>query len=83
MAKIGRPRAEVTLTDSERTELKRLTKRAHVNRAVAFRARVVLAVAEDTTDKAVARRLDPRGDCSRRATPLFRAFLPPHSTLRD
>src|SRR5689334_23564683 len=57
MAKIGRPRAEVMLADSERTELKRLTKRAHVNRAVAFRARVVLAVAEDTPDKAVARRL--------------------------
>src|SRR5581483_6566582 len=57
MAKIGRPRAEVTLTDNERTELTRLTKRAHVNRAVAFRARVVLAVSEDTTDKAVARRL--------------------------
>ena len=57
MAKIGRPRAEVVITDSERTELRRLTKRAHVNRAVAFRARVVLACADDTTDKAVARRL--------------------------
>src|SRR5215207_3207358 len=57
MAKIGRPRAEVVITDSERTELRRLTKRAHVNRAVAFRARVVLAIADDTTDKAVARRL--------------------------
>src|ERR1700686_1293626 len=39
MAKIGRPRTEVVITDSERTELRRLTKRAHVNRAVAFRAR--------------------------------------------
>ena len=57
MAKMGRPRTEVVITDSERTELRRLTKRAHVNRAVAFRARVVLAVADDTTDKAVARRL--------------------------
>src|SRR3954470_20876266 len=57
MAKIGRPRADVVITDSERTELTRLTKRAHVNRAVAFRARLVLAVADDTTDKAVARRL--------------------------
>ena len=57
MAKIGRPRSEVVVTDSERTELRRLTKRAHVNRAVAFRARVVLAVADDITDKAVARRL--------------------------
>src|SRR4051794_18128208 len=57
MAKIGRPRAEVAITDSERSELLRLTKRAHVNRAVAFRARVVLAVADNATDKAVARRL--------------------------
>src|SRR3982074_1049157 len=57
MAKIGRPRTEVVITDSERTELRRLTKRAHVNRAVAFRARVVLAGAGDTPDKAVARRL--------------------------
>src|SRR2546427_10052563 len=57
MAKIGRPRAEVVLTESEQTELRRLTKRAHVNRAVAFRARVVLECADDTTDKAVARHL--------------------------
>jgi transposase len=57
MAKIGRPRSEVVITDSERTELRRLTKRAHVNRALAFRARLVLAVADNTTDKAVARRL--------------------------
>src|ERR1700694_4211517 len=57
MAKLGRPRAEVVITDGERTELRRVTKRAHVNRAVAFRARVVLAVADATTDKAVARRL--------------------------
>src|SRR5215218_5430938 len=57
MAKIGRPRTEVVITDSERAELTRLTNRAHVNRAVAFRARLVLAVADHTTDKAVARRL--------------------------
>jgi transposase len=57
MAKFGRPRAEVVITASERTELRRLTKRAHVNRAVAFRARVVLACADNTTDKAVARHL--------------------------
>ena len=46
MAKLGRPKAEVVLTESERAELMRLTKRAHVNRAVAFRARVVLACAD-------------------------------------
>jgi transposase len=56
MAKIGRPKAEVVITESERTELMRLTKRARVNRAVAFRARVVLACA-DAPDSAVARRV--------------------------
>ena len=56
MAKIGRPKAEVVLTGSERAELIRLTKRARVNRAVAFRARVVLACA-DAPDSAVVRRL--------------------------
>src|SRR5215204_2920586 len=56
MAKLGRPKAEVVLTEIERAELVRLTKRSRVNRAVAFRARVVLACA-DATDKAVARRL--------------------------
>jgi hypothetical protein len=56
MAKIGRPKAEIVVTESERVELIRLTKRARVNRAVAFRARVVLACA-DAPDSAVARRL--------------------------
>lgn len=56
MPNIGRPRAEVVVTDEERTALVRLTKRARVNRAVAFRARIVLACIE-TSDTAVARRL--------------------------
>jgi transposase len=56
MAKIGRPRAEVVITESERSELIRLTKRAQVNRALAFRARIVLACAE-AADTVVVRRL--------------------------
>ena len=56
MAKMGRPKAEVVLTESERAELIRLTKRTRVNRAVAFRARIVLACA-DVPDSAVVRRL--------------------------
>src|SRR2546425_9581248 len=56
MPKLGRPRAEVIITDDERVALVRLTKRARVNRAVAFRARVVLACAA-APDSAVARRL--------------------------
>src|SRR5215207_7790378 len=56
MRKIGRPRAEVVVTDDEREALVRLTKRARVNRAVAFRARIVLACL-DASDTTVARRL--------------------------
>jgi len=56
MARIGRPRADVVITESERAELIRLTKRARVNRALAFRARMVLACV-DASDTAVARRL--------------------------
>src|SRR6478736_2850469 len=46
MAKIGRPRAEVIVTDAECGALLRLTKRGRVNRAVAFRAGIVLARCE-------------------------------------
>jgi transposase/transposase-like protein len=56
MAKIGRPRAEIVLTDDERLTLVRLTKRVRVNRAIAFRARIVLACAK-ASDTAVAQRL--------------------------
>src|SRR5918999_529286 len=56
MPKIGRPRAEVVVTDDERAALVRLMKRVRVNRAVAFRARIVLACIDDS-DTAVARRL--------------------------
>lgn len=56
MATIGRPKAALVVTDIERTELVRLTKRARVNRSLAFRARLVLACAEEATDSAVARR---------------------------
>jgi transposase len=56
MAIIGRPKVALVVTDVERRELVRLTKRAHVNRALAFRARLVLACADAATDTAVARR---------------------------
>src|ERR687891_2100514 len=56
MPKIGRPRAEVVVTDDERAALVRLMKRVRVNRAIAFRARIVLACIDDS-DTAVARRL--------------------------
>jgi transposase len=56
MPKLGRPRAEVVVADDERAALVRLTRRARVNRAVAFRARIVLACIA-ATDTVVARRL--------------------------
>jgi transposase len=56
MATIGRPKAALVVTGAERTELVRLTKRAHVNRALAFRARLVLACADQVPNTVVARR---------------------------
>ena len=57
MAKTGRPKADLVVSDSERTELVRLRKRAHVNRYLAFRARLVLACADEPSNTVVARRL--------------------------
>ena len=44
----GRPKKVLVLTADERQALMRLTKRARVNRWLAFRARLVLACADDT-----------------------------------
>ena len=52
----GRPKKALVLSDDERQALIRLTKRARVNRMLAFRARLVLACADDTLNSAVARR---------------------------
>lgn len=57
MAKSGRPKAELVVSDVERVELLRLTKRAHVNRHLAFRARIVLACASESSNLVVADRL--------------------------
>src|SRR5260370_17543500 len=56
MGKPGRPVAELVLLGDERDELERLTKRALVNRNLAFRARLVLACASGMTNTAVAQR---------------------------
>src|SRR5215213_5349295 len=56
MATIGRPKAVLVVIDAERRELMRLTKRARVNRALAFRARLVLACAGAASNTVVARR---------------------------
>lgn len=56
MAKIGRPTPALIVTDDERRVLTRLTKRARVNRSLAFRSCLVLACADGTAASAVARR---------------------------
>jgi transposase len=57
MAKTGRPKVELQVSDTEHAELLRLARRAHVNRHVAFRARVVLACADEPSNTMVAKRL--------------------------
>src|SRR3984885_13156493 len=56
MAIIGRPKVALVVTEVERRELVRLTKRAHVNRVLAFRARLVLACTDAVPNTTVARR---------------------------
>ena len=46
----------LVVTDAERRELVRLTQRARVNRALAFRARLVLACVTAASNTVVARR---------------------------
>ena len=56
MARTGRPKAELVVTEDERVELVRLTKRLRTNREMAFRARLILACIEEPTNQVVARR---------------------------
>ena len=57
MAKTGRPKVELVVSEVERAELVRVTRRAHVNRQLAFRARLVLACADESANTVVAQRL--------------------------
>lgn len=50
----GRPKAALKITDQEREELVRLTKRARVNRNLAFRAKIVLACGDGRLNTEVA-----------------------------
>jgi len=56
MAIIGRPKAELNLSKDERAELLRLARRTRVNHDIAFRARLVLACADEPSNTVVARR---------------------------
>jgi transposase len=53
---MGRPKAALIVTEDERPTLERLTRRAQVNRSLAFRARLILACADGTPNNVVARR---------------------------
>lgn len=57
MARTGRPKLELTVTDDERIELERLTKRGRTNYDLAFRARIVLACTKERNNSVIARRL--------------------------
>ena len=56
MARTGRPKAILELTDEERDQLVRWSRRVKSSQAVASRSRIVLACAEGLTNKAVAER---------------------------
>lgn len=53
----GRPKAELGLSDDEREQLERWTRRAKSSQALALRCRIVLACAEGLDNKEVAARL--------------------------
>jgi len=57
MARTGRPRAEVELTESERVTLVRWSRRAKSSQALALRSRIVLACADGADSKTVAGQL--------------------------
>jgi len=57
MARTGRPKTALVLTEDERTELERLSRRARTNRHIAVRAKLILASASGLTNLAVAAKL--------------------------
>nr|MDQ2729623.1 IS630 family transposase [Actinomycetota bacterium] len=54
MARTGRPKAALELTDEERVELVRWSRRAKSSQALALRSRIVLGCAEGLANKEVA-----------------------------
>src|SRR6266508_4500369 len=57
MAERGRPKAPLVLTEEERQQLQRWTRRAKTAQALALRAKIVLACADGATNKEVAEKL--------------------------
>ena len=57
MARTGRPKAVLTLTDAERSQLVSWSRRAKSSQALALRSRIVLACADGADNKTVAAQL--------------------------
>src|SRR3954454_18810199 len=57
MARTGRPKAELVVSDDERAQLGRWSRRATSAQALALRSRIVLACAEGASNTVVAQRL--------------------------
>ena len=57
MARTGRPKAVLTLTDAERSQLVSWSRRAKSSQALALRSKIVLACAEGVDNKSVAAQL--------------------------
>ena len=72
MARTGRPKAELTLTDGERDQLERWARRRRSSQALALRCRIVLACAEGLSNKEAAARV---GVCPSTVGKWRRRFL--------
>ncbi|HEY5180178.1 MAG TPA: IS630 family transposase, partial [Dermatophilaceae bacterium] len=58
MARTGRPKTELTLTEQEGEQLVRWARRAKSSQALALRSKIVLACAKGTDNKSVAAQLN-------------------------
>jgi len=56
MARTGRPKTVLTLTDEEREQLVRWSRRAKSSQALALRSKIVLACAKGTDNRRLSRR---------------------------
>jgi hypothetical protein len=61
MARTGRPKAELIVSDEEREELERLARRSRTNRSVALRAKIILRCADGRLNQTVAQQLRTSG----------------------
>ena len=58
----GRPKSPLTLSEEERLELERLTRRRKTAQAIALRAQIILTCATEATNEAIAKELSITGN---------------------